>query len=144
MATRAATNHSDRPPRITTETRGAAVESLDLSALSERIVRENGDGIGFEYLVKIRWRSPWSAVARYRFGSHPPSLQTSMAKDAVGLVTYIRYGGKWTTKAAPSYRTPRAPPSHPYSLLAFLYSGLRNSLGRLRRSGDRLPVRPQI
>src|SRR5215475_6150744 len=102
MATRAATNHNDQPPRITTETSVAAVESLDLSALSERIVRENGDGIGFKFLVNMNWRSLWSAVA------------------------------------------PKAPPVHPFSLLAFLYSGLRNSLGRSRRSDDPRSARLQI
>src|SRR6266511_4475461 len=46
--------------------------------------------------------SLWSAVARYRFGSHLRTLQASETKSPVGLAAHIRHRSQWTTKAVPS------------------------------------------
>src|SRR5262245_9426698 len=63
LTTRAATNHNAQPPSIAAETSSAMVESRELSALIERIVRENGDGIGFKLLPKCP--TSWQLVGHF-------------------------------------------------------------------------------
>jgi hypothetical protein len=53
-------------------------------------------------------RSLWSAGARDRFGSHLRVPQTSGARDAAGFLSIIAGVSKWTTKAVPGARTPKA------------------------------------
>src|SRR6266540_3656327 len=53
-------------------------------------------------------RSLWSAVAWNRFGSHLQILQTHGTRDAVGFLSLAARVSKWTTKAVPSNRTPKA------------------------------------
>jgi hypothetical protein len=54
--------------------------------------------------------SLWSAGAWNRFGSHLRILQTSWTSGVVGFLSIIARVSKWTTKAVPSPRTPKAPP----------------------------------
>src|SRR5262245_45889183 len=100
----------------------AAVESLELSALSERIVRENGDGIGFKLFGKSV-RSP-------AFSPQAPDADL------------FRYTKRFRLKAG--LQTKRFIVSECRCGHVYDSSDLHSFRGRSRRSGDRLPARLQI
>src|SRR6266545_268193 len=54
--------------------------------------------------------SLWSAGARDRFGSHFRFQRLPGLETRAGLISIIAGVYKWTTKAVPSARTPKAPP----------------------------------
>src|SRR5262245_63250341 len=59
-------------------------------------------------VVKSDRRSLWSVGARDRFGSLLRILQTPGTRGVVGFLSIIARVSKWTTKAVPSARTPKA------------------------------------